>query len=186
MKPVVIQTAEARALFDATPYLYSLAEVESTEQRCWALGGVAVIDWLEDAGRWAFHTMYLRDSVSKRPDLAAFFKNDAARYGEERKMEDAICGGLKERRVRWERQKRCGAGIADIVTDTRVCELKTTISFQSLAQAIGQVLIYAACIGGGRRPTVIGVVTDQRLFSLAQLAGVDLLDVDEVLSSGLN
>lgn len=74
-----------------------------------------------------------------------------------------------------DRQVRTGAGIADVVTPDTVYEVKLYLTRVSLFQAVGQVSVYAACLGKPRR-VIAGYYAPgtEALIEAVKLAGVEV------------
>lgn len=74
----------------------------------------------------------------------------------ERSIENAYVGLLAHRGHRVGRQVRCANGIADIVTDTAIYEVKLRLTRESLFQAVGQVLLYRQAINPTLEAHIVG------------------------------
>jgi len=55
-----------------------------------------------------------------------------------------------------QREVKCLAGVADIVTDDAIYEIKNTLTAKSIFEAIGQVLVYRFCIKPDARAIIVG------------------------------
>lgn len=75
-----------------------------------------------------------------------------------------------------QRQVRLQCGIADIVTDGAVFEVKTWLDRGSVLKAIGQVTVYAADLGGDRRRVIIGQehADTAKLLPVVRRAGIEV------------
>lgn len=73
----------------------------------------------------------------------------------------------------------CEAGIADIVTDTTIIEVKYILTSQNLFRAIGQVLVYRQAINPTLRPVIIGYrdlsVQADSIIGFAKQMGVEVI-----------
>lgn len=74
--------------------------------------------------------------------------------GNEQALESRLCRTLDENGISWERQVRTECGIADVVTDEAVYEVKLVLDRSSLFKAYGQVTVYAEALGKKRRVIV--------------------------------
>lgn len=74
----------------------------------------------------------------------------------ERSIENAYASILAHRGHKVQRQVRCSNGIADIVTDTAIYEIKLRLTRESLFQAVGQVLLYRQAIDPTLEAHIVG------------------------------
>ncbi len=72
----------------------------------------------------------------------------------ERLFEDAFCEMLLKDSQIISRQVRCSVGVADVVTESHVYELKLHLSMSNVFRAIGQAIMYSQALGFGRRPAI--------------------------------
>jgi hypothetical protein len=80
------------------------------------------------------------------------------------------------------RQVRCEAGIADIVTDDTIYELKAFLNRRTLYQAIGQLQFYRPHLNSSARLAIICKSSSVRkLHPLARLAGVEVFEKGDII-----
>lgn len=94
----------------------------------------------------------------------------------ERELEAAYARDLEREGETVRRQVRTEAGIADIVTDDAVIEVKLRLTRTALFSAAGQVTAYAICLKKPRR-RVFGyfVPGTQALISSMEASGIDVI-----------
>ena len=63
-------------------------------------------------------------------------------FASEKQFEEAICAYLTRCNIKYNSQVKCFSGIADIITDNYVIELKLIYNDSELRHAIGQVITY--------------------------------------------
>lgn len=94
----------------------------------------------------------------------------------ERELEDIILSNLPDKSVR---QKVCNIGIADIVTDTAIYELKINVNANTLFKAVGQILLYRQAINPNlKAKLVISGIADSRINEMIELVrsiGIEVL-----------
>lgn len=66
-------------------------------------------------------------------------------------LEQKLVETLERRGVEYRRQVRTPCGIADVVTDDTVYEVKVALTLDILFKAVGQVSMYAWALGKSRR-----------------------------------
>jgi len=64
-------------------------------------------------------------------------------FASEKQFEEAICAYLTRSGIKYESQVKCFSGIADIITNSYIMELKLTYNDSDLRHAIGQVIAYS-------------------------------------------
>lgn len=97
-------------------------------------------EWAESRIQWgeAIHEILSRQKAATQPHAPK----------KERLIEDALCEALKASGISYRRQVKTGGGIADIVVDGAVIEVKRSIRTPAvLAQAHGQASMYARALG---------------------------------------
>ena len=86
-------------------------------------------------------------SRSKTPARgAAIYALRVQRSEDEARIEDALCRRLDRAGIVYQRRVRTSCGIADVVTDTTVYEVKNLLTHDVLFKAFGQVTLYAAAL----------------------------------------
>jgi hypothetical protein len=105
------------------------------------------------------------DDWASDPEIAA----------KEKELEAMYAAVLESRGEVVRRQVRTAAGIADIVTDDAVIEVKLNLTRAALFSAVGQVTVYAAELGRPRR-VVFGyrVPGTEKLIDAIRLAGIEV------------
>jgi len=148
---------------------------ESCEDR---VGTVPIIESHPKYGL-VFHTLLAGDRTYKKRIAAEFV---VTRAQAERQIEDAVCRALSNAGVTYCRQVECDIGIADIVTPSRVYEVKPCLDASTVFKAIGQALAYAGALGGRHQAVVIGELTPAGTH-IAEAAGVLALDYRKAIES---
>lgn len=159
----------------------SAEDKRKIQRHCLASACFAIIDPYTQLGSdmYAFHTLLNSDGGKiQKPELAA-----ACGYGVskqqhlEQLLEQRLFDEFSTLGQHPKRQVRCDVGIIDIVTDTRIVEVKYVLTREALFRAIGQVIAYAACYPWKRIPTVAGCESEysKRLDMYTSKIGVELL-----------
>jgi hypothetical protein len=150
-------------------------------------GGRLAMPIIESHPRFGrvFHTLLMGGAIHRKVIAREFDPPASAvtRQREERQMEDAICESLERTGVVFERQVPCGIGIADIVTECRVYEVKKLLSRQTMFHAVGQALAYSRTFDPVLTPVVIGRLTADAV-EIARAAGILALDYRTALEKG--
>ncbi|WP_119073118.1 hypothetical protein [Aggregatilinea lenta] len=154
------------------------------EAHCFAHDAVAAVGQNRD-GMWIFHTLYdFSTDLTYRKPISKLFENDSPREAKnERAMETAFAKRLRRAGHAVERQVPCAAGVADIVTEEAVYELKGQLSRSNFFTAVGQVLLYRQAINPALRPVVVGRTASGEhldpLIRYAEALGVEVLILGE-------
>lgn len=94
----------------------------------------------------------------------------------ERELEAAYAKQLAANGHAVRRQVRTEAGVADIVTDDAVIEVKLHLTRSALFGAVGQVTAYAACLGRPRRVVFgYGVEGTDAVIAALEASGVEVV-----------
>jgi hypothetical protein len=91
-------------------------------------------------------------------------------------IEAGVANVLKVYSIPSQRQVATSAGIADIVTDEAVYEVKFSLTRAALFQAVGQVTCYAAALDSNRRRVIVGQETPEfwTLYPHIKAAGIEI------------
>jgi hypothetical protein len=152
---------------------------EQITRECIDQGYIPIIDFDESLG-WVFHTMLCPNGTVSRKEIAKRFRGHADHHSEQG-LEGAIAKALRAQGHRVRCQVRCKAGVADIVTDDRIIEVKRRFSRDELFKAVGQVLTYRQSINPRLRPVIIARTLDNEARSI--VPNVEALGVEVVLWS---
>jgi hypothetical protein len=145
-------------------------------RECIEQGHIALIDYKDDMG-WVFHTLYPPDGTVSRKDIAIQFAALSENVKDERGLEDRIVKSLKAQGHRVRRQVYCRAGIADIVTNDAVIEVKYYLSSDKLFEAVGQVLMYRHVINPSARAVIVVASIDRHApVEVARELGVEIIE----------
>uniref|UniRef100_A0A6M3L3T2 Uncharacterized protein n=1 Tax=viral metagenome TaxID=1070528 RepID=A0A6M3L3T2_9ZZZZ len=98
------------------------------------------IDYSPRHERWIWHSLTI-DGLIYKKECAKLFRRPNPR-GVESDLEDEISEFLEDRGIAHRRQVQCEAGVADIVADSVVIEVKTSLSNEGWFKAIGQAIGY--------------------------------------------
>lgn len=131
-----ISSATAKAIKRASPF-----------------GHIPLIDYDEKLG-FVYHTLLTNDGLCSKKPIASQFSDKKESSGEEAAIEKALCTRLAKSNPK--RQVRCYCGIADIVTDDSIIEVKVFLDRGPVLSAIGQVLAYRQCIDPSLKPFIAG------------------------------
>lgn len=95
----------------------------------------------------------------------------------EMEIEDALFAQLKSAGKHPRREFRCHAGVADIVSDDAVYEIKASLSCpDSVFKAVGQVILYRRVIDPSRRAVIVGPDPHDELCMLVEVfMGIEVL-----------
>lgn len=108
--------------------------------------------------------------------LGLVFGNGPGKFFPEEILEANFCASLELAGIPYQRQVRCEAGIADVVTTGCVFEIKVKPSRSQFFQAIGQVLLYQEALSIDKAAVLIDADTYvQDLIPVARRAGVEVL-----------
>lgn len=168
------------AVFSEFTFLGHDAQVaQAIDKHCLCDGYIPFIDHADDLG-WVFHSLCTPDGNISKKEIAARFQS-APQKGKEHVLETQLAHELRKQGHHVQRQVRCLVGIADIVTETAIYEIKDGLSSEKLFSAIGQVLLYREVINPMARAIVAGVASyDTESFRPAALAiGVEILALPE-------
>jgi hypothetical protein len=124
---------------------------------CLDRGFIAIIDRDPETGHWIFHSIQHPETnrVWKK-NIADRFEQLYSRNSEtEAEFEARFVAHLRAQGIMVERQVACIAGIADVVTDSTIYEIKLLLSKSELFRAIGQVLFYRQSLNPSAQAVVI-------------------------------
>lgn len=96
----------------------------------------------------------IRSRSKASPRGAAIYALKAQRTRDEADIEDLLCRWLERGGISYERQVATPCGIADVVTENTVYEVKNLLTREMLFKAFGQVTLYADALGKPRRVIV--------------------------------
>lgn len=155
------------------------------DAHCAAYDTVAVID--EHAnGEWFFHTLYdLPARQAFRKKISEEFNDTRTRGTQktEAAIEKEFAARLRKQGHTVQRQVLCGAGKADIVTESAVYEIKKTLRRDELFKALGQVLLYREALGNHLRPVIVGHCAPN-VYLGTEFAYIRTLGVEVILLGG--
>lgn len=152
-----LASPSAKTLFADCTYITQDEYVQHIKSLCIAQGYIPFIDFDPEMNWWVWHSMQCPDFTISKKRIAAKFENDPKTSPRtEKKLERAIVNHLRKSGIEAKCQVRCAAGIADIVTPDAVYEVEQTLSRQKIFEAIGQVLLYRACINPHAKAIIAG------------------------------
>ena len=151
-------------------------------QQCIQDGALPVMERHPRFG-WVFHTLCRRGVIGTK-EIAKEFPLCSTRQLTERDIEDGLCEHLESQGIPFQRQVPCEIGIADVVTDSTVYELKLSVAGSAIFAAIGQVLAYKAAFGL-RRAVILAVRPGRRAARIGSLLRVPVLDHEDAARKGL-
>lgn len=129
----------------------------------------------EIINRWDMATEREERTERTLPTYAEAFGR-RGRGESERRLIPHVIAALESRGETTQREVRCAAGRADIVTAVAVYEVKCRLTPDALAEAIGQALLYRACIDPKLDAVVVGVRHPgcEALYESAATVGVQV------------
>lgn len=158
------------------------ARGEIVEAHCSDREALAFIDCHPDKG-WVFHSLYELNTFGiRKKKISDLFVVAKTRRDEktELDLENSLAQKLSERGYFVRRQVSCASGIADIVTEEAVYELKVSLTRHRVFEAVGQVLLYRQDINPSLRAVIAGPKSHENIDTL--LATVSRLGIEiEVL-----
>ncbi|HEX3051053.1 MAG TPA: hypothetical protein VHP83_10400 [Aggregatilineaceae bacterium] len=165
------------AMFVDITYLgygaFGHARKDMIDDHCFKHDAVPCIDYSEKWG-WVFHTLYVLNPavLAYKKHIAAEFKVELSRRDvkTEAQIERDLAARLRKHGHQVKRQVRCTAGVADIVTEEAVYEIKRSLTRDHIFSAIGQVLTYRQAINPDLHPIVIGPASTEYITDLIHLA----------------
>lgn len=119
---------------------------DDVKRYCIERGYIPIIDFDRHLQKWIFHSITHGDLIWKKPIAAKYEELDDSRLGLESKLERDFSDYLRSQGISIQTQVRCDSGIADIVTESKIYELKHQLNRSNLFSAIGQVLLYRQSI----------------------------------------
>lgn len=168
-----------RAIFEDHTYLDTKEDVTKIEEHCMAYGCFALINYDEELGCWVFHTLLTEDGLkSVKLELAERFVQKVGASKSEKELEDDIARSLAENGLTVHRQVSCVDGIADIVTNDAIYEIKEPLTRDSFFKAIGQVLIYRNALNPRLRAVIVYQTAIGNIKSIhkeAEQLGIEVL-----------
>lgn len=88
----------------------------------------------------------------------------------EKELQEKFCSYLESQKVSYQQKVVCSFGIADIVTEDSIFEVKREITKYTLKVAVSQLLAYSSCIGGKKNLYIVGEINDKEYRDYAQYA----------------
>lgn len=146
-----------KALFEDCTYFGQIESVQDIKKRCMSQGYIPFIDYDEEKQMWVWHSMMCPDfTMSKKQIASKFEANPETSPKTEKTVERAIAAHLRKNGAKVRCQVRCVMGIADIVTPDAIYEVEQTLTRQKIFEAVGQVLLYRACINPQAKAIIAG------------------------------
>jgi hypothetical protein len=137
---------------------------------------IPFIDYDPDFNSWVFHSITHGNMIWKKPIAKKYEALDEYRVGSEAKLEREFAAHLRNLGISVQTQVRCDCGIADVVTENRIYELKYRLDRASFFQALGQVLLYRQSINPNADVTLVCKVSIvPELHQFAKNMGVQVL-----------
>jgi hypothetical protein len=157
--------------------------MEYISQQCIEDGAIPIMERHPRLGLWAFHTLCRNGEITSK-EIASEFAHKRCKRFSERDMEDQICRHLRSRGIAFERQVPCEIGIADVMTESTVYEIKKSVADSTIFMAIGQALAYRASLGVAQA-VIIARRPDDRAVRIGKLLHVSVLDCEQAIKKGL-
>lgn len=122
--------------------------------------GVAVIEEHEDYGL-VWHTLFVGEKCFQKPISSLFRSESNKKAIREIDVEEKVASLLHDMGEKVQRQVRCLSGIADIVTDNLIVEVKLLLTISSIKKAVGQLLMYRPAINPKAKLVIAGIATKE-------------------------
>lgn len=143
---------------------------------CIERGYIPFIDYDRNMRTWIVHSISHGDLIWKKPIAAKYEKSDDSRLGLESSLERDFSEYLRSLGISVETQVQCASGVADIVTENKIYELKHELNRSSLYSAIGQVLLYRETINPKAGVAIVcSISLVPRLHAVANGLGVEVI-----------
>jgi hypothetical protein len=156
--------------------------MEYIYQQCVDDGALPIMNRHPKFG-WVFHTLCRRGVITTK-EIAKEFPLEERPKLTERQMEDEVCKHLESLGIGFERQVPCEIGIADVVTDTTVYELKLSVWGSAIFTAVGQVLAYRRSLGPARA-VILTTRPDHKAVRIGKLLRSPVLDYQRAIQNGV-
>lgn len=174
-------TVSPMSLFNDMTYLGTDEELaKAVRRRCMDDKHIPLIEFDSDLG-WVFHTIFPPDGTVSRKVIAERFERNPQVVRQEAEMETILGAQLAAQGHQVRRQAPTAAGVADLVTDKAVYELKLRLSVYATWQAVGQVMIYRQALGGHLQPVIVGGhdPNAERLYEYVRDLGIQIIFWEE-------
>lgn len=174
---VITCDGQATPMFLFQEYSFMNEDLKNDVNRyCMDRGWIPFIDYDSDLGGWIFHSISHGDLIWKKPIAKKYEGMDECEVGGEAKLEREFSAHLQSLGLKVWNQVRCDSGVADIVTENKIYELKFKLDRTSFFQAVGQVLLYRQSINPSAEAVLvcrISIVPE--LHTIAKRIGVEVL-----------
>ena len=152
---------------------------KAIEARCLKDRYFACIEEDPKTGDYIWHSFIYPTGVASRKLIADSFPapRPTADVGET-EYERAFATYLRSKGETVKSQVVCEAGRADIVTETKVYELKSSLNREVFFRAVGQVLLYRQHINPQAEPVIVAAKVERHLAyftNVAQSLGITLM-----------
>ena len=149
---------------------------DEVKRYCIERGYIPFIDYDHDLQTWIFHSIMHGDLIWKTPIAAKYEAFDESRFTLESKLERDFSSYLTNLGMSVQTQVRCDSGIADIVTENKIYELKHQLNRSSFFSAIGQVLLYRQSINPKAAVAIVCRISlVSELHEVAKRLGVEVI-----------
>lgn len=163
---------KSKSLFKDITYLSSAEDVSKIKKMVFDNGDIPCIDYVKPLQSWVFHTLFLADGTkSEKPNLMHYFKGSHTdSLGLEKAIENRMAEILLLSGLEVRQQVRCAVGIADIVTDIGVYEVKTYLDARTFFSALGQVILYREAINPDGKAWIVGLDSGAEIVDMIEHA----------------
>lgn len=149
------------ALFADFTYLHKDEELANYfRTRARLEDGFAFIEEHEDYGL-VWHTLSLRGEFHSKQIAEIFRSKNNKKALREIDVEEKVASLLQSMGEKVQRQVKCLSGIADIVTDNLIVEVKLLLTISSIKQAVGQLFMYRPAINPKAKLVIAGIATKE-------------------------
>lgn len=140
--------------------------------------GIAVIEEHEDYGL-VWHTLFVGGEFFRKPISNLFRSESNKKALREIDVEEKVASLLQDMGEKVQRQVKCFSGIADIVTDNLIVEVKLLLTISSIKQAVGQLLMYRPAINPKAKLVIAGITTKEleKVRNYLRTIGIEVIEM---------
>jgi hypothetical protein len=167
-------------LFQEYSFFHSRDLVRDVLHYCVDRGWFPYIDHDPSMNAWVFHSISSRDRVWRKPIAVKYNLWSIAQLSgsfSEADLEEDVSTYLDKAGISYQRQFSCKVGVADIVTEAKVYELKKFLTKSNFFGAVGQVLLYGDCINPAAGMAILCYVSAvPQLHKFAYRRGIEVIE----------
>lgn len=168
-----------KALFADFTYLHNDEELANYfRARAKMEDGIAFIEEHEDYGL-VWYSLMLRGEFHSKQIAEVFRSKNNKKTLREIDVEEKAASLLQDMGEKVRRQVKCFSGIADIVTDNLIVEVKLLLSISSIKKAVGQLLMYRPAINPKAKLIIAGITTKEleKVRNYLRTIGIEVIEM---------